>query len=133
MQGRPGSDVYTPRSPERTNTSACIVRSRTAGRAGFRHSSQETHGENLALSAFANGRVAEGLMDHPLPWLKYIKAADLHDDAIDFDGLEVVSAAGDHLGDVDAFIVDSETARPYYVVADAGGWFKSRHFLLPVG
>jgi hypothetical protein len=72
-------------------------------------------------------------VDHPLPWLRYVRAADLHDDAIDFDGLEVASPTGEHLGEVDGFIVDSESARPYYVVADAGGWFKSRHFLLPVG
>ena len=29
--------------------------------------------------------------------------------------------------------MDSKSARPYYVVVDAGGWFKSKHFLLPVG
>src|SRR5439155_13402131 len=31
------------------------------------------------------------------------------------------------------FIVDSETGRPYYIVVDSGGWFRSKHFLLPVG
>jgi hypothetical protein len=72
-------------------------------------------------------------VDHPLPWLRYIKAQDLQDDTIDFHGLEIVSPTGEHLGTVDGFIVDSESARPYYVVADAGGWFKSKHFLLPVG
>ena len=41
--------------------------------------------------------------------------------------------SGEHLGEVDGFIVDSESGRPYYVVVDAGGWFKSKHFLLPVG
>jgi hypothetical protein len=29
--------------------------------------------------------------------------------------------------------VDSNSSRPYYVVVDTGGWFKSKHFLLPVG
>ena len=29
--------------------------------------------------------------------------------------------------------MDSKSSRPYYVVVDAGGWFKSKHFLLPVG
>lgn len=72
-------------------------------------------------------------MDHPLPWLRYVDADDLDDDAIDFDGLNVESPVGEHLGGIDGFIVDADTARPYYVVVDAGGWFKSKHFLLPVG
>ncbi|MQA28645.1 MAG: hypothetical protein GEU82_02240 [Luteitalea sp.] len=37
------------------------------------------------------------------------------------------------LGHVDGFIVDSQRSRPYYVVVDSGGWFKSKHYLLPVG
>jgi hypothetical protein len=52
---------------------------------------------------------------------------------MEFDGMNVESPTGEHLGDVNGFIVDSDTARPYYVVVDAGGWFKTRHFLLPVG
>ena len=71
-------------------------------------------------------------MDHPLPWLRYVDAGDLKDDA-EFDGMRVDSEAGEKLGSVDGFIIDSESARPYYVVVDAGGWFKSKHFLLPVG
>ena len=47
--------------------------------------------------------------------------------------MDVESPSGEHLGDVDGFIVDSESGRPYYVVVDAGGWFKSKHFLLPIG
>ena len=72
-------------------------------------------------------------MDHPLPWLRYVDADDINDDTIDFDGMDVASPTGEHLGNVDGFIVDSESARPYYLVVDAGGWFKSKHFLLPVG
>jgi len=72
-------------------------------------------------------------VDHPLPWLRYVDADDIDDNTIDFEGMEVKSSSGDHLGDVDGFIVDSESARPYYVVVDAGGWFKSKHFLLPIG
>lgn len=72
-------------------------------------------------------------MDHALPWLRYVDADDLDDTNVDFDGMRVESPTGEHLGDVDGFIVDSETARPYYVVVDTGGWFKSKHFLLPIG
>ena len=72
-------------------------------------------------------------MDHPLPWLRYVDADGVDDDTIDFDGMDVQSPTGEHLGDVEGFIVDSQSGRPYYVVVDAGGWFKSKHFLLPVG
>jgi PRC-barrel domain protein len=72
-------------------------------------------------------------VDHPLPWLRYIDADDVDDQTIDFDGLKVRNPQMEKLGDVDGFIVDSNSGRPYYVVVDAGGWFKSRHFLLPIG
>ena len=72
-------------------------------------------------------------MNRPLPWLRYVDASSLNDDVVDFDGLNVESPTGEHLGDVEGFIVDTNSSRPYYVVVDAGGWFKSKHFLLPVG
>jgi len=72
-------------------------------------------------------------MDHPRPWLRYVDADDLDDSTIDFDGLNVESLTGDKLGDVDGFIIDSSSARPFYVVVDGGGWFKSKYFLLPIG
>jgi len=71
-------------------------------------------------------------VDHPLPWLRYVSAGDL-DDTSAFDGLHVESPSGEDLGDVDGFIVDSDSGRPLYVVIDSGGWFKSKYFLLPVG
>ncbi len=72
-------------------------------------------------------------MNQPLPWLRYVDASSLNDKVIDFDGLNVESPTGEHLGDVEGFIVDAKSSRPYYLVVDAGGWFKSKHFLLPVG
>jgi hypothetical protein len=72
-------------------------------------------------------------MDHTYPWLKYVDAEDLDNSRADFDGLNVESPSGEHLGDVDGFIVDKANGRPYYVVVDAGGWFKSKEFLLPIG
>jgi hypothetical protein len=75
----------------------------------------------------------EANVDHPLPWLRYVDAGDINDDTIDFDGIDVKSPSGDKLGDVDGFVVDSHSGRPYYVVVDAGGWFKSKHFLMPIG
>ena len=72
-------------------------------------------------------------MDHPRPWLRYVDADDLESSSLEFDDLKVESAAGEKLGDVDGFIVDESTGRPYYVAVDAGGWFKSKLFLLPIG
>ena len=72
-------------------------------------------------------------MNRPLPWLRYVDASTLDDDTVDFNGLNVESPTGEHLGDIEGFIVDSNSSRPYYVVVDTGGWFKSKHLLLPVG
>jgi hypothetical protein len=65
--------------------------------------------------------------------LRYVDAGDLKDNEIALDGMPVESNSGDKVGTVEGFIVDSESGRPYYVAVDAGGWFKSKHFLLPVG
>src|SRR5205823_14113867 len=75
----------------------------------------------------------EARVDHPYPWLKYLPADDLDDETVDFDGMKVEDPSGNTLGKVEGFIVDSDSGRPYYSVIDAGGWFKSKHFLLPVG
>jgi hypothetical protein len=72
-------------------------------------------------------------MDHPLPWLRYVSAGDLDDSSVSFDGMKVESVSSENLGKVDGFIVDASSGRPYHVVVDAGGWFKSRLFLLPIG
>lgn len=74
-----------------------------------------------------------GTVDHPLPWLKLVDADNLDPLPIDFDGLNVEGPTGEHLGDVSGFVVNADGTRPYYVVVDAGGWFKSREYLLPVG
>src|SRR4051812_34280827 len=71
-------------------------------------------------------------MDHPRPGLRYVDASDL-DGSFKFDGLDVESYTEDKLGTVDGFIIDVNSARPYYIVVDAGGWFTSKYFLLPIG
>jgi PRC-barrel domain protein len=74
-------------------------------------------------------------MDHPKSWLRYLPASELDekDSDFDFDDTDVESPTGEHLGNVDGFVVDRDSGRPYYVVVDSGGWFKSKHFLVPVG
>jgi hypothetical protein len=72
-------------------------------------------------------------MDHPRPWLRYVQAGDLDNTTIAFDDLEVENQAGEDLGGVNGFILDADTGHPYYVVVDSGGWFRSKHYLLPIG
>jgi len=74
-------------------------------------------------------------MDHPRPWLRYVNADDLESaaDELELDGMHVHGPSDDHLGKVAGLIVDAATGRPYDVVVDAGGWFKSKLFLLPIG
>lgn len=72
-------------------------------------------------------------MDHPLPWLRFLEADELADQVVDFHEMNVESPTGERLGEVEGFVVDSVSGRPYYIAVDAGGWFKSKLFLLPVG
>ena len=72
-------------------------------------------------------------MDHPRPGLRYVDAEELDDSTIDFDGLNVESHTGDKLGEVDGVIIDVDSNRLYHIVVNAGGWFSSKYFLLPVG
>jgi hypothetical protein len=72
-------------------------------------------------------------VDKPKPFLRYVEADDITDQTLDIDGMNVRNDAGDDLGKVDGFIVDAGSGRTYYIVVDAGGWFKSKQFLLPIG
>ena len=72
-------------------------------------------------------------MNHPRPGLRYVDAGDLDNSTLTFDGMEVDGLDNQKLGKVDGFIIDKSSARPYYVVVNAGGWFKSKYFLLPIG
>jgi hypothetical protein len=72
-------------------------------------------------------------MDHPKRWLRYVEADELESTSFNFDDLNVESSSGEKLGEVDGFIVDATSGRPYYIAVDAGGWFKSKLFLLPIG
>jgi hypothetical protein len=72
-------------------------------------------------------------VDHPLPWLRYVDASNVNAPEIAFDGMKVRNDAMEKLGNVEGFVVDNKTMRPYYVVVDSGGWFKSKDFLIPIG
>jgi hypothetical protein len=72
-------------------------------------------------------------VEHPLPWLRYVDAGDVEVADVDFDGLRVRNEAMERLGTVDGFVLDNASMRPYYLVVDSGGWFRTRHFLVPIG
>lgn len=72
-------------------------------------------------------------MDHPLPWLRYVDANRIAAPDLAFDGMKVRNDAMETLGKVQGFVVDSTSMRPYYVVVDSGGWFKSKELLVPIG
>lgn len=72
-------------------------------------------------------------MNHPRPNLRYVDAKDLDNNAMKLRGLEVDSLKNEKLGKVEGFIIDITTGRPYHVVVGSGGWFKHKHFLLPIG
>jgi len=72
-------------------------------------------------------------MDHPRPGLKYVPLDELDRSKMTFDNFNVNDQAGDKLGRLEGFIIDVNEARPYYVVVDAAGWFRSKHLLLPIG
>ena len=72
-------------------------------------------------------------MNHPKPSLKYVEADHIKDQTLELEDMSVVTQANENIGSVEGFIVDASSGRPYYLVVDAGGWFKSKHFLVPIG
>ena len=70
-------------------------------------------------------------MDHPKPNLKIVEANE-YQSGEKFDGAAVTSASGEELGHVQGFVVDVLSGEACYIVVDAGGWFMSKQFLLPM-
>ncbi len=65
--------------------------------------------------------------------LRFVDVDDLDSSVMAFDGIAVESVEGTKIGTVKGFLLDRETGRPFHAVVDAGGWFKSKYFLTPVG
>jgi hypothetical protein len=66
--------------------------------------------------------------------LAYVDAEELHRaDAGLMVGAEIRDRNQEKVGELDGFVVDAASGRPRYAVVDAGGWFKSNRFLLPIG
>jgi ferritin-like metal-binding protein YciE len=47
--------------------------------------------------------------------------------------VHVHNRAGEHLGTLDGFVIDSQSGRPLYYVIDSRGWFAGRRYVVPVG
>ncbi len=65
--------------------------------------------------------------------LRFLDADDLDDSTVDFSTLDVYGSDDRDLGDLDGIIVDTLSGRAIYAVVDSGGWFRSRHFAVPIG
>jgi hypothetical protein len=63
--------------------------------------------------------------------LRFVGAKDLPE-ARDRD-VHLHNRAGEHLGTLDGFVVDSQSGRPIYYVIDSRGWFAGRRYVVPVG
>jgi hypothetical protein len=72
-------------------------------------------------------------MDHPYRSLKYVGVRDLGRSKQVFDNFAVEDPMGEKLGKLEGFIVDTGRGLPYYSVVDTGGWFRSKHVLIPIG
>jgi len=70
-------------------------------------------------------------VDHPKPNLRIVEASQMEPPSR-FDHAAVTSPDGDELGHVEGFVVDSQSGSAQYLVVDAGGWFRSKYFLLPI-
>lgn len=72
-------------------------------------------------------------MDHPRPGLKYVPVKDLDRSKTSFENFTVDDPSSEKLGSLEGFIIDVDQALPFYVVVNAGGWFRSKHVLVPIG
>src|SRR5262245_3506449 len=72
-------------------------------------------------------------MKNPRPSLKYVPVKELDRSKMSFENFTVEDPAAEKFGKLEGFIIDVEQAIPYYVVVNAGGWFHSKHVLVPIG
>ena len=71
-------------------------------------------------------------MDHPKAHLRIVDIRDIEPSTAHSYGRSVVTLSGEQLGHVDGFVVDDQSGRPTHIVVNAGGWFTSKYFLLPM-
>ena len=72
-------------------------------------------------------------MKHPRPSLKYVAVKEPRHSRMSFENFTVEDPQREKLGKLEGFILDVDQDTPYYVVVDAGNWFRSKHVLIPIG
>jgi ferritin-like metal-binding protein YciE len=88
-------------------------------------------GVNQAASIGASGGIRSDHDTRLQSRLRYVDVNDLPA-AAEYRDVKIRNRAGDDLGRVDGFIVDS-SGRPYYLVVDSGGLFVGRRYVVPIG
>jgi len=81
-----------------------------------------------------NQAAGDDLLDHSTRYrsrLRFVGAKDLPD--APKQEIHLHNRAGEHLGTLDGFVVDSQSGRPIYYVIDSRGWFAGRRYVVPVG
>lgn len=65
--------------------------------------------------------------------LRFVDPDKLPEADVKLDHLPLYGWGHEKLGNLDGFIVETETEAVQYAVVKGGGWFKSKRFLLPIG
>src|SRR5215208_1465357 len=92
----------------------------------------------IARAAMPGSPGTERGSNHPntrrtvMPDLINLTNKDL-DREYNLEGYDAYDADGDKLGDITGVIAEGEAMTPRYVVVDAGGWFSTKEFVVPIG
>ena len=65
--------------------------------------------------------------------LRFVDAGKLSETDVKLEHLPIYGWGHEKLGNLDGFIVDTDSGAGQYAVVRAGGWFNSRRILLPIG
>ncbi len=76
-------------------------------------------------------QTGRGTFAGPPARLRYVALDALP--SVNYTGMHAVNRFNERVGDLSGFIVDGTTGRPYYLVIDSGGVFRTRQYLVPVG
>jgi uncharacterized protein YrrD len=84
-----------------------------------------------ALQNVAASRWEAGMMRN-ISNLRYLPAHQVAHEATSLGGFDVRDVAGEALGILDGFVVDSSARRVSYFVVEGRGWAVRRRFLIPI-
>ncbi len=79
----------------------------------------------------AAGEDARADVQGPSARLRYVALDAMP--SVNYAGFHAINRFNERLGDLDGFVVDAASGRPYYLVIDSGGLLSTRRYLIPVG